>query len=100
MQTAKLGCVLSASITSIQISLDFHSYFTNTVSCIPVDFGETYRTTTETHVGNPFSLSPTSMSKACSQLSQFSNRWTNRDRLNIADFSEQFEIYIHGSARI
>jgi len=61
---------------------------------------ESYRTITETHIGNPFSLSPTAISKPCSQLSQLPNRGSNRDRLSIDDFSEQFEVYIHGPARI
>src|SRR6266404_7867915 len=59
-------------------------------------FSKTYRTTTDTHVGNPFSLSPTSMSKTGSQISQLSNRGTNCDRLSIGNFSEQFEVNIHG----
>src|SRR6266436_1723030 len=96
MQTAKRGCELSDFIASIQITLDFHSYFTNPVSFVPVNFGETYRITTETHVGNPFSLSPTSMSKAGSQLLQLSNRETNRDRFSIGNFSEEFKVYFHG----
>src|SRR5882762_5732559 len=100
MQTAKRGCELSVSIASIQISFDFHSYFTNPVSFVPMHFSETYRTTTETYVGNPFSLAPTSMSKTRSQLSQLSNRRTDCDRLSIGNFSEQFEVYIHGGARI
>ena len=74
--------------------------FTNPVSFIPMHFGKPYRTTTETHVGNPFSLSPTSMSKTGSQLSQLPNRGTNCDRLSIGNFSEQFEVYIQGRPRI
>lgn len=63
-------------------------------------FGKPYRTITKPNVGNSFSLAPTSMSKTCSQLSQLSNRGTNRDRLGIGNFSEQFEVYVHGGARI
>ena len=63
-----------------------------------MDFGKTYRTSTETHVGDPFSLSLTSMSKTGSQLSQLPNRGTNCDRLSIGNFSEQFEVYSHGGA--
>ena len=100
MQTAKLGCELSSFMASIQITLDFHSYFTNPVSFVPMHFGNPYRTTAEPHVGNPFSLAPTSVSKTGSQLSQLSNRGTNRDRLSIGNFSEQFEVYVHGDARI
>ena len=63
-------------------------------------FSKPYRTTTEPHVGNPISLATTPMSKACSQVSQFSDRGTNCDRFRIGNFSGEFEVDIHWSARI
>jgi hypothetical protein len=53
---------------SIQIALDFHSHFTNAVSFVPMEFSNTYRTIAQAHIGNPFSLSPTTVFKTRSQL--------------------------------
>jgi hypothetical protein len=56
-----------------------------------------YRTTTQPHVGNPFSLSPAARPEAPPQLRQLANRRTDSDRFNLSYLSDKFEIYIHGS---
>jgi hypothetical protein len=62
-----------------------------------MNLGKAYRTTTQPHVGNPFSLSPAARSEAPSQLRELANRRSDSDRFNLSYLSGQFEIYIHGS---
>jgi hypothetical protein len=57
----------------IQISLDFHPYFTNTMRLVPMYFGKSYRTIAQAHIGHTFTLSPTTMSEPRPQLMEFSD---------------------------
>src|SRR5437667_7912646 len=97
MQTAKRSSMLSTFMISIQISLDFHSHFTNTMSLVPMYFSKPYRTIGKAHIGNAFALSPTPLSEPLAQLAQFSDRVSKSDCLGVGNISEEFKIYLHGS---
>ena len=60
-------------------------------------FSKPYRTIAETHIGNAFALSPTSVSEPLAQLAQFSDRMSKSNCLGVSNISEELKIYLHGS---
>ena len=60
-----------------------------------MNFGKTYRTIREAHIGNSFSLPPTTVTKPHPQLRQFTNRTADSNRFSFGNFADDLEIYIH-----